>query len=219
MATECSGPSRVRHVRRRLVTFAFMLGAVSAICVIFRLYPTFFFERAIDLWIVSDPVAAADAVAVFGGGLKTRPVAAAAYYGAGFVPKVLLSNVPPQPIVRDVVHDETEQNRQELIKNGVPAEAIELFGDGLRSTYAEAVALRAWALRNRAQTILVPTEYASSRRVRWILQNVFYDSGVRVLVPAWDDPQYPRSKWWTDQNAVRNLENEVIKYIYYRLIF
>src|ERR1051326_7502968 len=48
---------------------------------------------AADLWIGSDPPGEADAVAVFGGGIEDRPFAAAAYYRAGLVRRILVSNV------------------------------------------------------------------------------------------------------------------------------
>src|SRR5882724_7610551 len=49
-------------------------------------------RSATDLWIVSDPIGPADAVAVFGGGIEDRPFAAAEYYRQGLVKRVLVSN-------------------------------------------------------------------------------------------------------------------------------
>src|SRR5262249_46758125 len=49
---------------------------------------------AADLWIVSDRVSGhADAVAVLGGGLETRPLAAAELFKNGVVSKILVSQV------------------------------------------------------------------------------------------------------------------------------
>ena len=47
---------------------------------------------AADLWIVSDEVTQADAVAVLGGSVEVRPFAAADLYHRGLVKKVLVSN-------------------------------------------------------------------------------------------------------------------------------
>jgi uncharacterized SAM-binding protein YcdF (DUF218 family) len=220
MATEFPASMRVAsRARRRLARFAFVLLALGGISTVVWLYPTFFLREAVDLWTVSDEVAPADAVAVFGGGVVTRPFAAAAYYRDGLVPKVLISNNPSQPLTAEILYSETESNRQVLLKQGVPADAIELFGADLTSTYQETIALRAWALRNHARTLIVPTEYFSSRRVHWILNREFFGTGVHVLVPALDDPQYPRREWWKDGKAILNFQNEIVKYIYYRLVF
>ena len=78
----------------------------------------------------------------------------------------------------------TALNRMVLIKLGVPETAIEIFGTRLSNTYEEAVALREWAVRTHARSVIVPTEDFSSRRVRWVLEQVFAGTGIRVQVPA-----------------------------------
>lgn len=168
-----------------------------------------------DLWSVSDPVGPADAVAVLGGGLETRPLAAADYYQRGLVKKILLSNVGLRP--EDAPYSETAANRDVLVSLGVPEAAIELFGADLSSTYEEAVALRSWALQSHARRLIVPTEYFSSRRVRWILVHELTGTGTEVLVPALNYPKYSRSQWWKNEHAVNELKTELLKYIYYRL--
>ena len=55
--------------------------------------PAVVLRAAASWWIVSDPVEASDAVAVFGGGLESRPFAAASYYKQGLVKRVVLSDV------------------------------------------------------------------------------------------------------------------------------
>jgi hypothetical protein len=48
-------------------------------------------------WIVSDSIVPADAVAVLGGGLETRPFAAADLYKRGMARQILISAVKPSP--------------------------------------------------------------------------------------------------------------------------
>ena len=62
-----------------------------------------------------------------------------------------------------------------------------------------------------------PTEYFSSRRVRRAMRHEMDEIGVEVLVPALDDPEYPRTGWWQNEKGVVSFQNEVIKYLYYRL--
>ena len=52
---------------------------------------------AARVWIVSDSLVPADAVAVLGGGLETRPFAAADLYKKGMVRQILISAVKPGP--------------------------------------------------------------------------------------------------------------------------
>jgi hypothetical protein len=80
-----------------------------------------------------------------------------------------------------------------LLKLGVPEGAIETFGDELSNTYDEAVALREWAGKSHARTIIVPTEIFSSRRIRSLLERELAGAGTQVEVPVWDEADHTRS--------------------------
>jgi len=172
---------------------------------------------AADLWIVSDSPGPADAVAVFGGGIEDRPFAAAEYYHSGLVKKVLVSNVREgRTELLGVLLPHTEANRHVLLKLGVPEEAIQTFGADLANTHEEALALRNWAVRTGAHSIIVPTETFAARRVSWMLRRVFGDAVV-IRVPALDPPEYRDDNWWHDEKGIVAFQNEILKYVYYRL--
>ena len=205
---------RFRAPKRALVVF-FVLVAFSAVV---------WFERVVllrgaaELWVVSDIVGRADAVAIFGGGLSVRPFAADEYYRKGLTRKILVSNVSLNKAeMLGVAPSHTNLNRNVLIKLGVPETAIETFGSGLSNTYQEAVALREWAMRTHARSIIVPTENFTSRRVHWVLEHEFAGTGIQIQVPALDDPDYSVSDWWTSEKAITEFQNEVLKYVYYRI--
>jgi uncharacterized SAM-binding protein YcdF (DUF218 family) len=170
-----------------------------------------------DVWVVSDQIAPADAVAVFGGGLDDRPFAAAAYYRQGLVTRVLISNVRKGPAENlGAVPSQVEVTREILRKLGVPNSAIETFGSDLLNTHQEALALRVWAERTGARSIIVPTEIFPARRTRWMLTRVFGNDGV-IRVPALDPPVYRRDDWWQHEEGIVNFQNEILKYLYYRI--
>jgi uncharacterized SAM-binding protein YcdF (DUF218 family) len=173
-------------------------------------------HSAADLWIVSDPIGPADAVAVFGGGLEGRPFAAAEYYQRGFVKKVLVSNVREGPAERlGVVASDTSANRAVLIKLGVRENDIEVFGTDVRNTHQEVLALLAWVEQAGAHSVIVPTEIFSTRRVRWMLHSVFPPT-VAIRVPALEPGEYNQSNWWNHEAGLIAFQNEVVKYLYYR---
>ncbi len=173
---------------------------------------------AAKVWIISDKVSRADAVAIFGGGTATRPFAAAEYYREGLVKRILLSSVEPDKSqTLGGLASHVDLNRAVLLKLGVPETAIETFGLGLTNTYEETVALRDWAERNHARSIIVPTEIFSSRRVRWVLRQQLAATGTQVEVPTVDDPNYTSANWWKNEKGIIAFQNEVIKYVYYRI--
>jgi hypothetical protein len=207
---------RVVWIRRAkgLVVIAFLLAGLLALVWLER-EPLL--RGAADLWSVSDEVTPADAVAVLGGGLDVRPFAAAALYKQGLVRKVLISRVADgQAAEINAILGHTEANRQVLLRLGVPASAIETFGTANKSSYDEAIALRNWAEHHRASAIIIPAEIFTARRVRWILQQVLRPT-VRVEVPIYRQAEYTATNWWKSNEGIVAFQNEILKYIFYRL--
>ena len=196
----------------------------SALLLLAAVCAAVWYSRAIllqglaELWVVSDTVSQADAVVIFGGGLETRPFAAAEYYHEGLTKKILVSNAAlDKSVTLGGLPSHAEMNRSVLLKLGVPPTAIDLLGTGLSNTYQEAVSLREWAISTHARSVIVPTEEFSSRRVSWVVKHELAGTGTRVQVPALHNPRYSLTNWWREEKAIVEFQNEVIKYVYYRL--
>jgi uncharacterized SAM-binding protein YcdF (DUF218 family) len=203
----------IRHLRRLPVI---VLGCIVRACV--WTGRESMLRRAAHFWIVCDPLMPADAAVVLGGGLGSRPFAAANLYKQGLVKKVLISQVKEdQAADIGTVSGHTESNRQVLLKLGVSAAAIEIFGNANKSTREEAIAVREWAERGGGLDLIIPTEDFSSRRVRWIFRREFAGFSSRVQVQKFEPTQYSTEEWWKTEQAVFLFQNEVMKYIYYRI--
>jgi uncharacterized SAM-binding protein YcdF (DUF218 family) len=205
---------RLRFPGRLVAAIAFLVVLVTGV----------WLERgpllhgAADLWIVSDPITAADAVVVLGGDLEVRPFVAAELYKKGLVPKVLVSQVPARrSSTIGGIPSHSELNRMVLLKLGVPEAAIGMFGEANDSTKDEAVALKDWSERNGVSRIIIPTEIFSARRVRWMFNREFAGSSVDIAIAAFEPPNYDRSEWWKNPGGLITFQNEVMKYLYYRL--
>jgi DUF218 domain len=173
---------------------------------------------AASLWIVSDPVTRADAIVVLGGNFQNRPVIAADLYRQGLADRILVSQMPgvEQGAVGAGPSD-TELNRGELLKLGVPLSAIENFGTANTNTRDEAVALNEWVKRNAASVFIIPSDIFSARRVRWIFDRELRGRGVTIEVPTFEQWGYTRNEWWKTEYGVNAFQTELLKYIYYRL--
>lgn len=170
------------------------------------------------LWIVSDPITRADAVVVLGGNFHVRPSVAADLYSRGLADRILISQMAEgnEGALRASPSD-TELSRGALSKLGVPPDHIKNFGTANTNTRDEAVALREWAKKNAASVVIVPTEIFHARRVRWIFQRELSGSGVRIQVLSFDPPEYTRNAWWKKEQGIIAFQNEVLKYLYYRI--
>ena len=173
---------------------------------------------AADLWVVSDAVARSDVVAVLGGGLEVRPFAAAELYKKGLATKVIISQVAEERLTKILaIPGHSELNRMLLLKLGVPEDAIGMFGKENRSTRDEADALRDWADQHGVSRIIVPIEIFAARRVRWIFNREFAGSSVHLEIPSFEPPDYTRAEWWKTREGMIAFQNEIVKYLYYRL--
>jgi DUF218 domain-containing protein len=175
---------------------------------------------AASLWIVSDPVTRADAIVVLGGNFHVRPLIAADLYRRGLADKVLVSQTAEvEQVAVGASPSDTELSRAALLKLGVPPGAIERFGTANTNTRDEAVALREWAERNAASAFIIPSEIFSARRVRWIFHRELSGNAVTIEVPSFVPPGYTRGEWWKTEQGLIAFQNELLKYIYYRLRF
>ena len=175
-----------------------------------------------NAWIVNEPLAKADAILVLGGGLETRPFAAAALYqlSTNNYPhcKVLLTQ-PELPLTArmGLTVPEFVIARQVLLSNGVPPTAIQMIGTNVTSTRDEAVAARAWLVTHHASRIIIPTDLLHTRRARWIFQQALRNTGAEVHVTAVELPRYSASNWWSHEEGLIAFQNEVVKSVYYHL--
>jgi hypothetical protein len=103
-----------------------------------------------------------------------------------------------------------------LLKLGVPNAAIEMFGQVNWNTKEEAIGLRDWANRHVVLRMVIPTEIFAARRLRWIFDRAFAGSSVRLEVPTFE-PGYSRAEWWKTEAGIVAFQNEIMKYLYYRL--
>jgi uncharacterized SAM-binding protein YcdF (DUF218 family) len=175
-------------------------------------------QGSADLWIVSDPVTPGDAVVVLGGGLDLRPFVAADLYRKGLAGRILVSQVVEgRSVSIGKLPGHTELNRAVLLNLGVPDSAIESFGTANRNTMEEALVLRDWAERNGASVLIIPTEIFAARRVSWIFRREFSGKNVRIEVQSVEPEDYTRAGWWKSEQGLITFQNELLKYIYYRM--
>jgi uncharacterized SAM-binding protein YcdF (DUF218 family) len=170
------------------------------------------FRALADFWIVSDAVEPADLVVLLGGDPGCRSLAAAQYYRRGLVQRVLISAGHSLAYLRPKIARQIA-----AVKLGVPESAVRIFGENPMNTNLEAVALQKWILSNATDSVIVPTELFSARRVRWILRRKLAASGTRVIVPALETEYYKLSDYWESDQALNSFKTEFFKYLYYRL--
>lgn len=165
-----------------------------------------------------DSPAPADVMVVLGGDFG-RTAYAAELYQLGMARKIYVGRAFRSKSQRVLDKNmvayprQEEVNRALLRKKGVPAEAIEYYGDELLSTVQEAEALAA-TLGKGPGSLLVVTSPYHARRARMIFNGCFPGWDIRVAgTPADRLP----AAWWTDKETARIVLLEIPKTIFYML--
>jgi uncharacterized SAM-binding protein YcdF (DUF218 family) len=117
----------------------------------------------------------------------------------------------------NITQTEREITRRILLSNSVPESAIQAIGQQVDNTYDESRAVRAWVRQTGATSILITTDLFHTRRARWIFRHELRDTPVRIYVIPVNLRQYTVDNWWKTEGGVIAFQNEVIKFIYYRL--
>jgi len=165
----------------------------------------------IAAWLeVSDPLVKVEAVVPLGGG-KERVLYAARLYREGYARWFLATNMPLDlPGVRERYSDLVAK---EAIWQGVPASAIVISDQTVKTTYAEAVEILRITRARGWHSILVVTSPYHTRRARWILREVFQGSGLEVRLRAAPEEGYNPQNWWQSSDGLRNTWTEYLKLV------
>lgn len=153
---------------------------------------------------------------ILGGGLNTRPPAAAELYHAGWSKQILLMQPKRTKIVKlGLERDYGLLTRELLQVENVPESAITIAEPEVTSTFDEAQALKIWVTEHQAKRLLVVTDLFHTRRARWILNRQLKETGVEVRMVAVPTLTYDASNWWQDEDGLIDFQNEVVKFAVY----
>lgn len=112
-----------------------------------------------------------------------------------------------------------ERAVEELRRQGVPEEKIEIVPGVISSTYDEAVLLHENARAKKMESLLVVTSAYQSRRALWTMRRVFEGSMIAIgLEPVTPGEQAPKSiSWWLYALGWKMVPVEYVKLGYYFL--
>lgn len=154
--------------------------------------------------VVRSELPHADALVVLAGSSTyvERTHRAAQLFAEGVAAKIVLTN-DNLPSGWSAVHQRNplfvERAADELRRQGVPAEKIEIVPGAVSSTYDEIKRVREYSVAHGLRSILVVTSAYHSRRAWWTLRHVFRGSDVAIgldaAVPGQQSP-WPATWWW-----------------------
>lgn len=172
--------------------------------------------------IVRSELPRADALVVLAGSSTyvERTHRAAQLFAAGVAAKIVLTNdnLPSgwsASQERNPLY--VELAAEELKRQGVPAEKIEIVPGAVTSTHDEMTRVREYSVAHSLRSILVVTSAYHSRRAWWTLRHVFRGSNVAIgLETAAPGQQSPwPATWWWHRIGWQMVPVEYVKMVYY----
>ena len=196
--------------RTKVICFSLIL------CIVCFFVTAFYFA---GYWLKGDekPVKS-DAIIVLAGE-PTRSFYAADLYNSGYAPAVYIS-IPIREHGLKMLDDlgifiprMEDIYKQILLKKGVHEQNIHFFGQSSLSTVQEAEAASK-LFRGDSCKIIIVTSPCHVRRASMIFKDTMKNCQFRVLGTTYEP--FPE-KWWTDQDAARNVLLEMSKIVFYLL--
>ena len=180
------------------------------------------------LWIVGESPIPSCAIVVLGGGEEFRPFAAARLWKQGLAPVILIPNIQISPTESLGLRPNNTQVILGVLKSeGVADSAIRCIGTNISSTREEALAVKAW-LENPSpssqpgsnspaapRAILIPTDPFAARRTNAFFEKTLPAYDVRVIRADRQDMDV--NIWWTQEEGLISFQNEVIKWLFYKI--
>lgn len=169
--------------------------------------------------VVTDPIAAADAVYVFPGEVPRRARCAAELVRAGLARRVVVSGARIAPVLAAIGMPLTdaEVNARLLREQGVAPDAVVVLNAGT-STREDAEALRQWSDAGQGLgRVIAVTSPSHSRRAKRTLRRVFHGTDIEVRVLACPPTLAP--EWWRQEDTLVQVTDEYLKLFYYLIAY
>lgn len=157
-----------------------------------------------NILIIEKPLDKADAILILGGSSTylERTAKAAEIYHQGVARKIYLTDDGTRggwskKEQRNPAFVELAEN--ELIKQGVPAENIEILKPEDSGTIYEARILAETAKRENLNNVLLVTSAYHTRRTLWTFEKIFAENGLKTNFGIESPPpgiQTPKPLWW-----------------------
>jgi uncharacterized SAM-binding protein YcdF (DUF218 family) len=160
-----------------------------------------------------DPLSHADVIFVLSGGLPERAQEAAKVFAMGYAPEVWFSrpDSPAGELARLGIHwvGEEDYNRQILVHEGVPENAIHVLPGPVVNTEEELLEAGRDLRRSGKTTVILVTSPQHTRRV-WTLWQKLVGSDPKATVHAAHGDPFDPDHWWRNTRDVLSVVRETL---------
>jgi len=196
---------RSAKLNRRLV-----LGSILVLLLAFAVVAF----RGAGRWLVrQDPPSPAGAIVVLSGGTPYRAEEAANLFRKGYAPQVWVTRPtsPATELSKLGIHfvGEEEYNREVLISEGVPPDAVHILPGEIVNTEQEIEEVTRQMQQQAVANVIIVTSPPHTRRVRALWTRLAPADRQLVLRAAYEDP-YDADHWWRNTRDALAVSREIL---------
>jgi uncharacterized SAM-binding protein YcdF (DUF218 family) len=165
----------------------------------------------------------ADVIVVLNGRDTERSLAAVDLYNKGYSNLIVMSRGAKQPGSEEFwkrVGDNFNEKIffQKTIEGmGIPEKSFQFIGNGVSSTYDEALATREFLKKNGYKSILLVTSKWHSKRAYLTFRSALKNDGIEIVIQPSRYDAFRPDGWWKNENDAELVFYEYIRLIYYIL--
>jgi len=167
----------------------------------------------------------ADLIVVLNGRDAERSLAAVDLYNQGYAGLIIMAGLVKQPgsdefwkRVGNKFDGRTFFSRA-IEAMGIPISSFKFIGNGVTSTYDEAIATRQFLKENGYKSILIVTSKWHSRRAYLTFKSVIKDDGIKVWIYPSKCDTFDPNAWWKKETDAELVFYEYVRLIYYIVTF
>jgi len=167
----------------------------------------------------------ADVIVVLNGRDTERSLAAVDLYKQGYANLIIIAQGSKQPGT-DEFWERVGNNfngkiffQRAIEAMGVPEHAFKLIGNGVASTYDEAMATKEFLKKNGYKSILLVTSKWHSKRAYLTFKSALKNDGIKIVIQPSRYDVFDPDAWWKNRNDTELFFYEYIRLVYYILTF
>lgn len=163
--------------------------------------------------VVEDPLRKADATAVLSGRMPSRALEAARVFNQGYASRVWLthSSEPGEELAQLSIPyaGEESYDRQILIHEGVPAEAIQILDPPIANTADEMKVIGSALRQQNLHSVIIVTSKVHTRRTRALWKRLSARNETAIIHGVSDDSFDP-AHWWRNTSDALDVFRELL---------
>ena len=163
----------------------------------------------------------ADVIVVLNGRDTERSLAAVDLYKQGYANLIIIAQGSKQPGTDEFwkrVGDKFKDKiffQKAIEAMGIPEKSFQFIGNGVASTYDEAVATKEFLKKNGYKSILLVTSKWHSKRAYLTFRSALKNDEIKIVVQPSKYDTFKPDTWWKNRDDAELVFNEYVRLLYY----